>query len=297
MTYNTLNVARTVIVQTPLNDVHESNEKKTQLLSSLSLTGLNGFNLANFIAPEVAKYLGVRSLVRFGASCKYNFAVMTNEIYCRKKCVAEIEDVVVSLMTFSHPFHIPTRNEYSLASAAATYAMNLIDDEVNILKRRLCTKSNISNICKRMSLNQYKWKRSDVFLEERKKFLDYDKLCPEHLNILPRCFYFPPKRELIKSSPGIVLKASSMAWQVWIAYQIVRIKEDDYYKCVNNTAHVLARDSHNGMIDAFRIVARELCYNEPNSRVCLWSTLELADKFESQTLGMASTMRVWLNRS
>jgi len=53
---------------------------------------------------------------------------------------------------------------------------------------------------------------------------------------------------------------------------------------------VLARDSHNGMIDAFRIVARELCYNEPNSRVCLWSTLELTDKFESQTLGMDNTM-------
>ena len=51
-----------------------------------------------------------------------------------------------------------------------------------------------------------------------------------------------------------------MAWQVWIAYQIVRIKEDDYYKCVKDTAHVLACDSHNGMIDAFRIVARELCY-------------------------------------
>ena len=88
-----------------------------------------------------------------------------------------------------------------------------------------------------------------------------------------------------------------MAWQVWIAYQIVRIKEDDYYKCVKDTAHVLARDSHNGMIDAFRIVARELCYSEPNSRAYLWSTLEMADKFESQTLGMAGTMRTWLHRS
>jgi len=127
--------------------------------------------------------------------------------------------------------------------------------------------------------------------------VDYDRLCPEPLHIFPRCFYFPPIRELIKSSPGIVLKASSMAWQVWIAYQIVRIKEDDYYKCVKDTAHVLARDSHNGMIDAFRIVARELFYSEPNSRACLWSTLEMADKFESQTLGMARTMRIWLHRS
>jgi hypothetical protein len=172
MTDNTINMARTVIVRSPLNDVHESNERKIQLLSTSSLnTGLNGFNLADFIAQEVAKYLGVRSLVRFGASCKYNFAVMTKEIYCRKKCVADIEDVVVGLMTVYHPFHIPTRIEYSLASAAATYAMNLIVDEVNILRTRLCTKSNVSNICRGLSLNKYKWKQSDVFLEERKKFL------------------------------------------------------------------------------------------------------------------------------
>ena len=64
MTDNTINMARTVIVRSPLNDVHESNERKIQLLSTSSLnTGLNGFNLADFIAQEVAKYLGVRSLV------------------------------------------------------------------------------------------------------------------------------------------------------------------------------------------------------------------------------------------
>ena len=100
----------------------KSNEGKIQLLSSSSLdTGLSGFNLADFIAPEIARYLGVRSLVRFGATSKYNFAVMTDEIYCRKKCVADIENVVMSLMmTVSHPFRTPTRNEYSQASAAAT---------------------------------------------------------------------------------------------------------------------------------------------------------------------------------
>ena len=168
----------------------ESNEGKIQLLSSSSLdTGLSGFNLADFIAPEIARYLGVRSLVRFGATSKYNFAVMTDEIYCRKKCVADIENVVMSLMmTVSHPFRTPTRNEYSQASAAATYAMKLIDDEVNILGTRMCTKSNVNRICRGLSLDKYKWKHSDVFLEERKKFLDYNRLCPETLHILPRCF-------------------------------------------------------------------------------------------------------------
>ena len=92
----TLNKAQTIIVLSPLNDVHGSNEGKIQFLSSSSLnTGLSGFNLADFIAPEIATYLGVRSLVRFGATSKYNFAVMTDEIYCRKKCVADIENVEV----------------------------------------------------------------------------------------------------------------------------------------------------------------------------------------------------------
>ena len=299
MTDMTLNKAQTIIVLSPLNDVHESNEEKIQLLSSSSLnTGLSGFNLSDFIAPEIAGYLGVRSLVRFGATSKINFAVMTNEIYYRKKCVADIENVVVSLMkTVSHPFRTPTRNEYSQASAAATCAMKLIDDEVNILGTWMCTKSNVNNICKGLRLDRYKWNHSDVFLGERKKFLDYNRSCPESLHILPQCFYFPPIRELIIFPPGIVQKVTSMAWQIWIAYQIVRIKEDDYYKCVKDTAHVLARESHNGMIDSFQIVARELCYSEPNSRACLWSTLEMADKFESQTLGMARTMRIWLKRS
>jgi len=299
MTDITLNKAQTVIVRTPLNDEHESNEGKIQFLSSSSLnTGLSGFNLADFIAPEIARYLGVRSLVRFGATSKYNFAVMTDEIYCRKKCVADIENVVMSLMmTVSHPFRTPTRNEYSKASAAATYAMKLIDDEVNILGTWMCTKSNVNNICKGLRLDRYKWNHSDVFLGERKKFLDYNRSCPESLHILPQCFYFPPIRELIIFPPGIVQKVTSMAWQVWIAYKIVRIKEDDYYKCVTETAQVLARDSHNGMIDAFRLVARKLYYSEPNSKACLWSTLEMADKFESQTLSMAYTMRTWLHRS
>ena len=99
-----------------------------------------------------------------------------------------------------------------------------------------------------------------------------------------------------------------MAWQVWIAYEGWEdlfsdsdndsdSDQDSYYECVKETAHILARDSHNGMIDAFRIVARELFYSEPNSRGCLWNTIEMADKFEAQTLGMARTMRGWLHRA
>lgn len=312
MTDDSLNdtMARCAIIRSPSKVAHGSNDREIQLLSTTSLTTvLSGFNLADFIAPEVAKYVGVRSLVRFGATSKYNFMVMTNEIDRRKKCVAYIEEEVVRLMTCSHPFHIPSLSEYSRASAAATYAMNLIDDEVNILRSRMmCTKSNVCNIWSGWSSDEYKWIDSDVFLEERKKFLDFDRFYPGPLHILPRCFYFPPKRDLKSPSPEIVLEASSMAWQIWIAYEgwedlfsdsdnDSESDQDSYYKCVKDTAHVLARDSHNGMIDAFRIVARELFYSEPNSRACLWSTLEMADKFESQTLGMARRMRGWLHRA
>lgn len=283
----------------PMNRVQESNERKIQLHSSSSLTtGLNDFNIANFIAPKVARYLGVRSLVRFGASSKYNFTVMTNEIECRKKDIANIEVFVVRLLNVSNPFHVPSKFEYSIASEAATYAMNLIDDEVNILKTRLCTESNASKIYSGLILDKYQSKQSDVFLEERKKFLDYTRVYQEPLHILPRCFYFPPKRNLITSfSRKIFIKASFMARQVWLAHKVIRTREEEYYKCVKDTAHILARDSPKGMIDAFRICARKLCYIDPNSRFSLWSTLEMADRYESQTLGMANTMSRWLNRS
>lgn len=273
---------------------------------------VSGFSLADFVGPEVVQYLGVRSLVRFGASCKYHASVVSREVDRRKTRVADIEDEVVRLMadTRLQPSGVPTRVAYSRAAAASAYAMSLIDDEVNILQRKMVIKSYYDIWCGWDP--DYKWRDYDVFLQERMRFLDYDTFYREHtvgpLHILPRCFYFPPMRELSNPSPDAIRKASTLAWQVWANNEgwedlysdpdsDSEPDPDSYHECVKTTAHVLACDAHNDMIDAFRIAARELFHSEPTSRACLWSTLEMADRYESETLRMANAMRGWIQRA
>jgi len=43
------------------------------------------FGLSSFIAPSIVQYLGVRSLVRFGATSKFHKAVVLGEVERRKK--------------------------------------------------------------------------------------------------------------------------------------------------------------------------------------------------------------------
>ena len=92
---------------------------------------VSGFSLADFVGSEVVQYLGVRSLVRFGASCKYHASVVSREVDRWKTRVADIEDEVVRLMadTRRQPPGVPTRVAYSRAAAASAYAMSLIDDD------------------------------------------------------------------------------------------------------------------------------------------------------------------------
>lgn len=59
------------------------------------------FGLANYIAPMVVKFLGVRSLVSFGATSKCQRGTMQNEVHRRKECIAEVEVEVTRLMASS----------------------------------------------------------------------------------------------------------------------------------------------------------------------------------------------------
>ena len=56
------------------------------------------FELADFIAPMVVQFLGVRSLVSFGATSKSHRAALANEVDRRKACIAEVEVEVTNLM-------------------------------------------------------------------------------------------------------------------------------------------------------------------------------------------------------
>ncbi|KAL3788152.1 hypothetical protein ACHAW5_006600 [Stephanodiscus triporus] len=308
----TENVVERFAIRSASNATCGSDERKTFLAEGSVSTASDGLARADFIAPEVVQFLGVRSLVRFGAACKYHALVVSKEVERRKKCIADIEDEVVRLMSATTPLGVPTRTSYSRAAAASAYAMSLIDDEVNILQKKMGIKSYYDIWCDWDP--DYRWRNSDVFLEERKRFVDYDTFYREHtvgpLHVLPRCFYFPPRRELSSPSPDSIQKASTLAWQVWAnnegwedLYSDPDSDSDSdpdpesYYECVKCTAHALACDAHNGMIDAFRIAARSLFYSEPTSRACLWSTLILADKYESETLRMASSMHRWIHRA
>ena len=57
-----------------------------------------GFGLADFIAPACAKFLGVRSLCRFGATSMTNKAVVEKEVQRRKECIGVIENKVMQLL-------------------------------------------------------------------------------------------------------------------------------------------------------------------------------------------------------
>ena len=54
---------------------------------------------ADFIAPTVAQFLGVQSLLRFGATCKAYQVVVSSEVLRRKDYIAEIGGEVARLLT------------------------------------------------------------------------------------------------------------------------------------------------------------------------------------------------------
>ena len=56
------------------------------------------FELADFISSMVVQFLGVRSLVAFGATSKSHRAALANEVDRRKACIAEVEVEVTRLM-------------------------------------------------------------------------------------------------------------------------------------------------------------------------------------------------------
>lgn len=76
------------------------------------------FVLCNFIVPTVLEYVGVRSLVRFGATSKSHKEMVLNEVIRRRKVVALIEEDVSSLIGSTHEvmksklvrFNIPRDN-------------------------------------------------------------------------------------------------------------------------------------------------------------------------------------------
>mgnify|MGYP006969983384 CR=1 FL=1 len=132
--------------------------------------------LADFISPALAQFLGVRSLVCFGATSKSNRSAVPKEVGRRKMRIAEAEVEVARLMTSQEQtaklsayinraidlddghgddglnemyslleeesgeevVRNPTREHFSAAKKIIYDAMRLIDDEIGIFTPLRC---------------------------------------------------------------------------------------------------------------------------------------------------------------
>ena len=172
--------------------------------------------LGEFVAPAVAQFLGVRCLVRFGATCKAHGEVVTAEVVRRKERVASIEAEVASLLG-PQPETIPLRANVNAARELSAQAFRLIDDEIDFHKKLSIREMSI----KRDPYDDeggYNWRDYDPFLEERKKFLI--DVCGDlpSLLVLPDVFWFPAEGESTNPSQDEIKAMSKTATKVWGEY-------------------------------------------------------------------------------
>ena len=123
-----------------------ANKKSRTTDSTTEPSGVSGF-----IAAAVVQFLGVRSLVHFGATSKSNKAVVDEEVGRRKKEIAGIEKELKVLMGADHGKG-GTRDDYELLSSVpitrlnmeksmklSNHALRMIDDEIDF-QRKLGTR-------------------------------------------------------------------------------------------------------------------------------------------------------------
>lgn len=252
-------------------------------------------DLANsdFICQHVVKYLGVRSLVRFGTVCRNLSSVVLKEIMQRKERVAAIEIEVSRLMIvknvhvergtqYNHDIseedleeHVapPTKGNVHAARKLAEEAERLINDEINFHDKFWNGKET-----ERWKWDNYAKRENDVFRDERTKFL----MGPEHIHsnretrkraawnsrgtlvILPDCFFFPPHRDWITPTQDGCYDANCVIG----GYM-------DFGGSVDQIAQRLVQD---GSVDAFRYKARNWSCRDPHLLNFLKKVLERADE-------------------
>lgn len=92
------------------------------------------FDQADFVTSTVVQYFGVRSLVRFGFTCKFHRDVVSKEVERRRVCISAIEhDATMHLVTqqsWSSSSFI-ARDSVTVARRIARDSLRLIDDEID----------------------------------------------------------------------------------------------------------------------------------------------------------------------
>jgi hypothetical protein len=251
------------------------------------------FVLCDFIIPTVLEYLGVRSLVRFGATSKSHKEVVLNEVIRRRKVVALIEEDVSALIGSRDEvmksklirFNI-TRNDVRKAKALVYTAMRLIDDEIGILENH----PEMKRYCCGSWEEDYEWKDTDVFFLERRKFLPLirseDIIGPMY--VFPDCFYFPTQGEISVVSQDDYQKAGGLGrWLLDAIEDGFEANQDGDTSWVYKLVEVSAfRFANEGLIDSFRVAARSISHIVPSEATNpFWNVLELADEFSSNGVG------------
>ena len=120
----------------------------------------------DFIVPAVVRYLGVRSLVSFGATCKsYRNAAYT-EVARRRRCIASIDDEVTRILNDAT---MDDDDKFYEAETLVYNTVRLIDDESpqSILKIRTYRDDSYDM---ETSL-AYECKLFDCFFHEREKII------------------------------------------------------------------------------------------------------------------------------
>jgi hypothetical protein len=265
------------------------------------MTSMDPFGLSSFIAPTIVQFLGVRSLVCFGATCKFHKVVLLGEVERRRTCIVAVEAEVAQLVAA-----VPTRMNIIMATNLVECTRRLIDDELNfhdkIGRRELFIDDEYDD-----DNDEYAWKELDPFFQERMKFLpgSAGRRQVGSLYVLPMCFYCPPEGESSNSSPEAIVEATKKAYKVWGAEDLMQSVYLRYTANVDDSieewdrldyeqplrkfnldgaynftgfVHDMAHDLvHRGMADAFRIAAREVFFKRPGARDCLWYTIEQVD--------------------
>jgi len=191
------------------------------------------FGISSFIAPTIVQFLGVRSLIRFGITCKYHKVVMLGEVERRRKQIVAVEVEVAKLIA-PRPDAVPTRMNVIAATNLVECTRRLIDDELEFHHKIGSGEFVIDNI--NNVIDEYDWYVCDPFFQDRKKFFpDPADLFPGSagerqvgtLYVLPMCFYCPPEGESRNPCWEEVAEATECAHDIWGA-------EEDLMQSVYN---------------------------------------------------------------
>jgi hypothetical protein len=246
------------------NDHAEDDGAVDCSISSISSSN-DGSHLPDFIVPALMEYLGVRSLVRFGETCKRHAGSLSNEIERRRAFVADAEVVVARLMKDVDSAEnddgdfvdLPTRANVIAAKTMARRALRYIDDELDLdlifrgrhHRHSLAWKDYAADVGER-----------DVFFHERGKFLRLPNA--GLLYILPDVFYFPHIGEDDRSSAAQVIYHGMLAAKSWVVVQDCDEEHNPYNRSIEGIANWLAWGKWSS-IGAYRIAARALLKSLP----------------------------------